>query len=370
MARAAPTNARTVSDASTGGGARLPMAVAARSATWRRVNSSGHPRTPENRRPLLTASDQRQSVAQPATAVVPTILKGLVCRRISAGLCRFRPKRAKACAMADAEYQRRASIASGTTSTTASHLRHRYRRHGTSIATGTSNAAGGPSICRTRRPWPCSRSPCPDGRLATPQHGQCAGRTSSTAGILDNHRLTSRALCTIRLLLRSFSLTGIYPGPDGDGVSAPVPITFSEPRPLRESGPLLQGARTTSRRLADPKPRLRWPPHHRLCALPSRCRIAQPRSCRNQLTSLHLSGSGNRSGNRQGMLDCVSRLGQTWSRSVVHGGWSNNSNPDRSASALSNRPLQTDGRLRRPPLNGRALIDAKRSCKRFMPPLR
>lgn len=262
------------------------MAVAARSATWRRVNSSGHPRTPENRRPLLTASDQRQSVAQPATALVPTILKGLVCRRISAGLFCSRPNSARACAMADAEYQRLCSIAPGTTSTTVAQFRHKYRRHGTFAATGSASAACGPSICRTRRPCPCSRSPCPDGRLALPQQGQRAGRTSSTVGILDNHCLTSRTLCTIRLLLRSFSSTGIYSGPDGDGVCAPVPITFSEPRSVRKSGPLLQGARTTSRRRAIPKPRLRWPVHHRQCALPSRRRIAHLRSCRNQVTSL------------------------------------------------------------------------------------
>ena len=132
-------------------------------------------------------------------------------------------------------------LATGTTSTTLPQLRQRYRRHGTSSATGIASATSGPSICRTRKPCPCRRSPRPDGRLATPQQGQRPGRTSSTVGILDKHCLTSRALCTIRLLLRSFSSVGIYPGPDGDGVSAPVPITFSDPRSGRESGPLLQG---------------------------------------------------------------------------------------------------------------------------------
>ena len=218
---------------------------------------------------------------------MPTTLNGLVWRRISAGLFCSKPNSARACAMADAEYQRRGSISPGTTSTTASQIRQRYRRHETSTATASPSASCGPSICRTRRPCPCRRKPCPDGRLALPQHGQRAGRTSSTEGILNNQRLTFRALCTNRLLLRSFSSTGIYPGPDGDGVSAPVPITFSEPRSVRKSGPLLQGTRTTSRPLADPKPPRRCPAHHRPCAIPSRPRIAHPRCSCNQLSSLH-----------------------------------------------------------------------------------
>jgi len=48
---AAPVNARTVSGASIGGGARLPSVVAARSATCRRVNRSGHWRTREKSLP-------------------------------------------------------------------------------------------------------------------------------------------------------------------------------------------------------------------------------------------------------------------------------------------------------------------------------
>src|SRR5208283_2499400 len=99
-ARAAPANART--------------------ATCRREKVSGHLRTSGNRRPPRTSSDQRSMVTQPPAAVAPTIRNGLVRRRTLAGLIRSSPNSARACAMADAEYRRRARIAPGTTSMTAS----------------------------------------------------------------------------------------------------------------------------------------------------------------------------------------------------------------------------------------------------------
>src|SRR5208283_3577607 len=49
-----------------------------------------------------------------------------------------------------------------------------------------------------------------------------------------------------------------------------------------------QGPRTTSRRLADPKPHRRGPPHHRPCAIPSADRSTEPRSLSNQTVRLHL----------------------------------------------------------------------------------
>jgi hypothetical protein len=112
-------NARTTSDASTGGGARPPIVLAARSATWRLVKLAGQARTSGNSRPSRTASHQRCSVTQPVLAAAPTILSALVLRLTSAALIRKSPNKASACAMAGPEYLRPGSIPLGTTNTTA-----------------------------------------------------------------------------------------------------------------------------------------------------------------------------------------------------------------------------------------------------------
>ena len=208
---AAPTNARTTKGASIGGGARLPSVVAALSATCLRVNRVGHGRTWGNSRPSRTASAQRPRAAQPVIARSPTLPNGLTRRRIAGGDARSIPNRARARAIADAEYHRRRNIARGTTSTTAPQGTQRKRRHATVRAAALPRASVGPSIHRVRRPCPCSRKLAPAGRLATWQAGHCRGRTSSGDGGLASHLLTSRSLCTIRLGLRSPS--GIQPGP-------------------------------------------------------------------------------------------------------------------------------------------------------------
>jgi len=51
--------------------------------------------------------------------------------------------------------------------------------------------------------------------------------------------------------------------------------------------PPSQEPRTTSRRLADPKPRRRGPPHHRPCTIPSADRSAEPQRLSNQTEGLH-----------------------------------------------------------------------------------
>jgi hypothetical protein len=240
-ARAAPTNARTTSDELTGGGARPPIVLAARSATWRLVKLAGQARTSGNRPPFRTASHQRPRLTQPALAAAPRILSGLVLHLTLAGLAPSKPNKANAWAIAGPEYLRPCSIPLGTTNTTALQATQRYRRHDTPSIVGSPSGSSGPSIWRPRRPCPCRRKRPPVGRLALPQQGQRAGRTFATEGISAIQSLTPRLLRTIRLVLRSFSSSGIYPGPDGDGVRAPVPITFSETRPIRVSGPLLAG---------------------------------------------------------------------------------------------------------------------------------
>jgi hypothetical protein len=102
-------------------------------------------------------------------------------------------------------------MARGTTSTTALHRRQRKRRHRTVGAAGAPSGSVGPSVHRSRNPCPCSRRLAPAGRLATPHAGHRCGRTSSGDGGRASHPLTSSALCTIRVGLRSPS--GIHPGP-------------------------------------------------------------------------------------------------------------------------------------------------------------
>src|SRR5205814_132522 len=176
--------------------------------------------------PDRTASTQRPSVTQPAAARYPTLPKGLICPRIAGGDTRSIPNRARARAMAQAEYHRRRSIARGTTSTTAPQGTLRKRRHGTVSVAGVPPASVGPSIHRVRSPCPCSRKLAPAGRLAAWHPGHCFGRTSSGDGGLASHLLTSSSLCTIRLGPRS--LSAIQPGATmGTVLRAPVPITIS-----------------------------------------------------------------------------------------------------------------------------------------------
>lgn len=243
---AAPVNARTVSGASIGGGARLPSVVAARSATCRNVNCLGHCRTWGKRLRARTASAQRPSVAHPAAAVKPTLPNGLVRRRTSVGGARSIPYSASASAIALAEYHRRRSIARGTTSTTALHATHRNRRQATVCASGFPVGSCGPKIHRARKPCPCNRKLAPAGRLATSHAGHRFGRTSSGDGGFASHLLTSSSLCTIRVGLRSLS-GEIYPGPRWGRCWLTGPHHYFRGRTIQPRRPLLSGARTTSR---------------------------------------------------------------------------------------------------------------------------
>jgi hypothetical protein len=243
---AAPVNARTVSGASIGGGARLPSVVAARSATCRRVNRSGHRRTFGKSLRARTASAQRPIVAHPAAAVKPRLPKGLVRRRTSVGATRSIPYSASASAIAQAEYQRRFSIARGTTSTTASHATHRNRRQATVNASGFPAGSCGPKIHRVRKPCPCNRKLAPAGRLATSHAGHRFGRTSSGDGGFASHLLTSSSLCTIRVGLRSLS-GEIYPGPRWGRCWLTGPHHYFSRQDHPAPPPPPSGPRTTSR---------------------------------------------------------------------------------------------------------------------------
>lgn len=110
--------------------------------------------------------------------------------------------------MAETEYSLRVSVSRGTTVSSALQRVHRNRRERNSKVTGFSPGAPGPRSCRPRRPCPWSATLPPVGRLATPQFGHWAGRTSSGDGSFSNHPLTSSSLRTTPRMLRVPFLNG------------------------------------------------------------------------------------------------------------------------------------------------------------------
>ena len=68
-----------------------------------------------------------------------------------------------------------------------------------SCVVAASPGVGGPLSCRSRRPWPCSTSGAPVGRLAASHTGQTAGLASSQLGPPPVQSLTSTWLRTIPL---------------------------------------------------------------------------------------------------------------------------------------------------------------------------
>src|SRR6266542_3133316 len=119
---------------------------------------------------------------------------------------------------------------------------HSYRRARIPSSLGVPPTSTGPHWCRSRRPWPCSPSVPPEGRLGASQAGHWPGRASSTVGRRFIQRLTSSAACTIRSLLRSPASTG--PGHDGGRARTRFPSLIS--RPAARRCPLLAALDTTT----------------------------------------------------------------------------------------------------------------------------
>jgi len=206
-------------------------------------------------------------------------------RRISAGSSAL-PEQGQACAIADAEYQRRGACTGRPAPTVPQlrtdtvdtnilchrhcqrHLRPKHLPHAQAVPVQT----------------PVLR---PDGRLATRNRA-----TRRTHFIDRGHSWTticlSRALCTIRLLLRLSLQRGFYPGQMGT-VFRPVPITFSAPGSGRDQAPSIR-LRTTSRPLADPATSTM--PVITVTAPPSRCWIAHPGAAATKSPRYKWAGTG------------------------------------------------------------------------------
>jgi len=156
-------------------------------------------------------------------------------QRGSSALTRTGPGPARS---ADADYQRRGSIATGTTSTP-------YRNCGTD--TVDTEHPLPPGHCQRHsgqhsaapQPCPCRRSPRPDGRLATRNRGN-ARTHFIDRGILDNHCLTSRALWYDSTTAPVFLFSGDLPGQMGRCFRTGPPH-LSDPG-LAGIRPLLQAA--------------------------------------------------------------------------------------------------------------------------------
>ncbi len=73
---------------------------------------------------------------------------------------------------------------------------------------GRPQCSTGPRTCRSRSPWPCRPKLRPGSRLARPQQGHDAGRTSSTDGTSSIQCLKSRSQRTSLIELRSFIADG------------------------------------------------------------------------------------------------------------------------------------------------------------------
>ncbi len=169
---AAPANTRTSRGASVAAGAYATSVMAMRSAACRGPQSGGLPRTQLHSRDCLPARTHRRRVGHAAVSPWPPTSRRMSTTRSPA------PKRNSARAIAAAPKCRRRITPRGTTTTTASHRRHRYRRTGITRITAGVPTALGPRTCRSRRPWPTIPSGRPTGRPAPSQHGQRAGRAS------------------------------------------------------------------------------------------------------------------------------------------------------------------------------------------------
>ena len=97
------------------------MVVAARSARRRAVHDGGAARTHSNSRLHRIDFTQRSSVGQ-RRALAPQIAHGLTLSRTTAAPNRSAPKSASAHPIADAEYNRCASISRGPTVQSALHF--------------------------------------------------------------------------------------------------------------------------------------------------------------------------------------------------------------------------------------------------------
>jgi len=135
----------------------------------------------------------------------PRAVAALTARRACSAVDRAYPQRASAYPMASRVYRSARPTPRGTTTSTALHARHRYRRATTVVEPGADSGSSGPSTSRLRSPWPTTVNERPGSRLAAPQTGQLAGRTAEHDGGAFAQNLTSIADWMIRVSLRGIA---------------------------------------------------------------------------------------------------------------------------------------------------------------------
>jgi len=128
--------------------------------------------------------------------------------------------------MALSVYRSARATPRGTTTSTAPHPRHRYRRASTVLDSGPASGSSGPSTSRLRRPWPTTRSGLPGSRLAAPQQAQLAGRTAAHDGGAFAQNLTSIADWIMRVSLRWIACNRLRRSAAGERWVQSPPATF------------------------------------------------------------------------------------------------------------------------------------------------
>lgn len=136
---------------------------------------------------------QRPNDAQRVADDAPTIFCVLVRERTCAAVAPSCDHSDRAHAIAASEYRYTRPTPRGTTTKTAPHALHRYRRATTSVSTGCSPGASGPSTVRARRPCPTITSARPGSRLTAAHAAQHDGRAASHEGGPNDQDLTSIA---------------------------------------------------------------------------------------------------------------------------------------------------------------------------------
>lgn len=129
--------------------------------------------------------------------------------------------------MASSVYRSPFPTPRGTTTTTAPHDRHRYRLASTLLDLGPASGSSGPSTSRHRRPCPTITNGRPGSRLATQQHGHCAGRNAEHDGAACAQNLTPSSDWMIRMSLRGIAFnqpSAERGGDNGDCNHRPPPF--------------------------------------------------------------------------------------------------------------------------------------------------
>jgi len=203
--------------------------------------------------------------------------------------------------MASSVYRSARATPRGTTTSTALHARHRYRRATTVVDPGAAPGSAGPSTSRLRSPCPTTVNERPGSRLAAPQTGQLAGRTAEHDGGAASQNLTSIADWMIRTSLRSIACNRLQRSAAGQRCANTARHLLSEPR-ARASSP----ARATTTTAASPARNVQAPRRGRPRSAPDPPQAACARSGVDPSTTLR--GNTERDQKNADYAEFVARL--------------------------------------------------------------